>query len=66
METGQRGYVITGDSDFLEPFNTAKWYLKPATDSLRNLLSDNEDQINFYLKKSLFRSIINPGILKTA
>ena len=46
METGQRGYIITGDSEFLEPYNTAKSKIKAETDSLNKLINDNEPQMN--------------------
>ena len=46
METGQRGYIITGDSEFLEPYNTAKSKIKEETDSLNKLINDNEPQMN--------------------
>ena len=51
METGQRGYIITGDSDFLEPYNKAKFSLAVETDSLAKLISDNEEQINLLSEK---------------
>ena len=51
METGQRGYIITGDSDFLEPYNKAKFSLAAETDSLAKLISDNEEQINLLSEK---------------
>jgi len=51
METGQRGYIITGDSDFLEPYSNAKFLLAAETDSLAKLISDNEEQINFLSEK---------------
>lgn len=46
METGQRGYLITGDSDFLEPYDEAKIKITAATDTLYKLAYDNEDQAN--------------------
>ncbi len=30
LETGERGYVITGDKNFLEPFNEAETNLPRA------------------------------------
>lgn len=52
METGQRGYVITGDSNFLEPFSEARGAIIAATDSLRSLLDDTEHRLN--LKDRIF------------
>jgi signal transduction histidine kinase len=46
METGQRGYIITGDSDFLEPYDLAKGKLPVAIDTLGSLVVDNEQQSN--------------------
>ncbi len=46
METGQRGYIISGDSDFLEPYNEAKGKITAATDTLSKLVYDNEQQTN--------------------
>ena len=47
MESGQRGYIISGDRDFLEPYNEAKGKIAAATDTLIKLLYDNEQQTNF-------------------
>ena len=58
METGQRGYIITGDSEFLEPYNTAKSKIKAETDSLSKLVNDNEFQMNL-LKGRILAAIHN-------
>ncbi|WP_181907357.1 CHASE3 domain-containing protein [Cohnella lupini] len=44
METGMRGFVITGDENYLEPYNAAisSWELNYG--SLRSLLTDNPNQ----------------------
>lgn len=44
METGQRGYIITGDSTFLEPYNEAKSDLQSEKDTLRSLIGKNTQQ----------------------
>jgi len=44
METGQRGFVITGDDRFLEPYNNAKDRIEPAIKALRQLTVDNPAQ----------------------
>jgi len=46
METGQRGFVITGDDSYLEPFNEAlsAWQIK--YNKLYQLVSDNPEQAN--------------------
>jgi signal transduction histidine kinase len=46
MESGQRGYIISGDSDFLEPYSNAKAKIPAATDTLSKLVYDNEEQTN--------------------
>jgi PAS domain S-box-containing protein len=43
-ETGQRGYLITGDKLFLRPYNEALNALDAELATLRNLISDNPDQ----------------------
>jgi signal transduction histidine kinase len=43
LETGLRGYVLTGNSDFLQPYTTAKKQLRPARD---DLLSKTEGEPN--------------------
>lgn len=43
-ETGQRGYVITGDDAFLEPFRIASGEIPKVTKDLRALIADNPNQ----------------------
>jgi len=43
-ETGQRGYVITGESRYLEPYNTARDLVDQKLNSVRSLHSDNPIQ----------------------
>ncbi len=43
-ETGQRGYVITGDERYLEPFRTAQSTIGGELKSLRELTKDNSAQ----------------------
>ncbi|MFO0897258.1 MAG: CHASE3 domain-containing protein [Pirellulales bacterium] len=43
-ETGQRGYVITGDKAYLEPYHAANKRLLELTARLSFLTGDNEDQ----------------------
>ncbi|QFZ85832.1 response regulator [Variovorax paradoxus] len=45
METGMRGYLITGEENFLEPYQTALPRLKADTDALRRQVSDNRQQV---------------------
>src|SRR5678815_2982392 len=46
METGFRGFVITGDEAFLEPYNQAFPRIEPDLAELRQLVSDNPSQIS--------------------
>jgi signal transduction histidine kinase/DNA-binding response OmpR family regulator len=41
METGERGYVITGSKEFLEPFNQAETNLPAQFNQLVNLVHNN-------------------------
>ena len=45
METGERGYLITGNEVFLEPFNEAKKVWSSEIQSLTILVSDNPEQV---------------------
>ena len=58
VETGNRGYAITGKEEFLKPFENGKAALKLAVDSLRHLIIDNEqsqrlDTLDLLLKEKL-------------
>ena len=44
-ETGQRGYIITGDKSFLEPFNQALANLPAHFDHLAQLIHDDPAQM---------------------
>ena len=43
-ETGQRGYLLTGDPRYLEPYNTATGDIVQNLDALRRLFPTNKDQ----------------------
>src|ERR1022692_180543 len=43
-ETGQRGFVITGDEAFLEPYTEALVAIPKAVKDLRDLTTDNASQ----------------------
>jgi CHASE3 domain sensor protein len=43
-ETGQRGYVITGDEAFLEPYHTGSGGVLTVIKDLRKLTADNPNQ----------------------
>jgi methyl-accepting chemotaxis protein len=43
-ETGQRGYIVTGDESFLEPYQAAGTAIVTTVNDLRELTSDNAAQ----------------------
>jgi len=43
-ETGQRGYIITGDDSFLDPYRNAVDTMPKVVEKLRSLTSDNPSQ----------------------
>lgn len=43
-ETGQRGYIITGEENYLDPYKSALAGIKTTFADLNNLTSDNPDQ----------------------
>ena len=43
-ETGQRGYLLTHNGVFLEPYESVVLRIQPGLEKLRNLTSDNPDQ----------------------
>ena len=44
-ETGERGYIITGDEKYLEPFNLASNSVKQKIDEGLELVKDNNSQV---------------------
>lgn len=46
IETGQRGFLLTGDEAYLEPFRRAQSQLTPALDGLQKLTSDPQQRSN--------------------
>jgi len=45
METGQRGYVITGQENYLDPYTHGKEQMVVLKDQLATLISDNPSQL---------------------
>jgi CHASE3 domain sensor protein len=43
-ETGQRGYILTGDEKYLEPYSGAQVSVNQGIKSLRDLTKDNVNQ----------------------
>ncbi|MBV8702506.1 MAG: CHASE3 domain-containing protein [Acetobacteraceae bacterium] len=44
-ETGQRGFLLTGEERYLEPYRAALGRVGPALDRLRELVADNPAQL---------------------
>ena len=44
-ETGQRGYLLTGQDSYLEPYNTALTVIHSTYDDLRKQVADNPSQL---------------------
>ena len=44
LQSGQRGYVITGDENYLEPYNQALPLISGTISELRALIKDNQYQ----------------------
>jgi methyl-accepting chemotaxis protein len=44
-ETGQRGYLLTGDETYLEPYRAAIKTVDQAVAYLKNLTADNPNQL---------------------
>jgi CHASE3 domain sensor protein len=44
LETGQRGFIITGQERFLEPWNAARAALPEQSRTLEELVADNPVQ----------------------
>src|SRR5262245_33473731 len=52
-ETGQRGYLLTNDSVFLQPYLRIRDDIKPGYDSLKRLTADNNHQQQLLNKAGL-------------
>ena len=44
MQIGQRGYVLTGEESFLEPYQASLGKIEPAIQEVRRLTADNSQQ----------------------
>jgi len=58
-ETGQRGYVITGDAAYLMPYSLARQQLGHDLDTLQGLIGDNPVQAN---QLATVRRLVNERI----
>ena len=62
VETGSRGYIITQDTTYLEPYNTALNGLPGELGKLRRLTTDNADQIK---RRSLLEQLVVRKLTET-
>jgi CHASE3 domain sensor protein len=46
METGMRGFLLTGDERFLDPYEVAKPRILSSLQSLRGMVEDNPQQVD--------------------
>lgn len=67
METGKRGFLITGTEHFLEPYTNAKYSIYSTIEELKKTVDDNPTQIQNLI--SIYQSIqiweervVNPKI----
>lgn len=44
-ETGQRGFLLTGDETYLAPYNESRFNVLPELDVLEGLVADNPSQV---------------------
>ena len=58
-ETGQRGYVLTGDETYLEPYNAAITHLDEETLKVRTLIGSEPEQ---QVRLQRMREIINAKV----
>ncbi len=71
IETGQRGYVLSGNSNFLEPYEEAIKRLMKDTASIRSLFlfypqrREIYERLLFYVRHKLERSAETVGLLRT-
>ncbi|OUM08645.1 two-component system sensor histidine kinase/response regulator [Pseudomonas syringae] len=52
METGMRGFLLTGDQHFLDPYEVAKPLLLAELDGLKTLVEDNPTQLDRFRRLS--------------
>lgn len=46
METGMRGFLLTGDEQFLDPYEVAKPRIQAELETLKQLVADNPQQVD--------------------
>jgi len=53
METGQRGYIITGNQEYLQPYLNALPRIDPQVDAVQSLLDDDAERQRLVALRSL-------------
>lgn len=67
IETGYRGFLLTGKKEFLGPYDSGKIKVEQLLDKLINLTSDNQSQIEIFsrvneLLEKWQRDVLNDGL----
>lgn len=64
IETGYRGYMVTGNQDFLEPYHSGKTNIDKYLNELLSLTSDNQSQTKTFreIKDKVY--VWNENVLK--
>ncbi len=65
-ETGLRGYLVTGEAAFLEPYDRSRDEWRTRVGDLRSLTTDNPDQQSRLrrLEALIERELVNPDMLR--
>ncbi|MGE6386993.1 response regulator [Pseudomonas sp. NPDC078416] len=59
METGMRGFLLTGDERFLDPYEVAKPAISTELKGLEELVADNPDQVDRFKRLAALQSSWN-------
>ncbi len=59
METGMRGFLLTGDERFLDPYEVAKPAISTELQGLEELVADNPDQVDRFKRLAALQSSWN-------
>ncbi len=59
METGMRGFLLTGDERFLDPYEVAKPGISTELKGLEELVADNPDQVDRFKRLAALQSSWN-------
>jgi signal transduction histidine kinase/DNA-binding response OmpR family regulator len=59
METGMRGFLLTGDERFLDPYEVAKPAISTELQGLEELVADNPEQVDRFKRLAALQSSWN-------